>query len=128
MVSFTDYYNAISIDRVPSKTKTGKDSSKRFMKIEVRVLLSCKDFSFIESTQKKTLQHVAGGNTSNTVLKRLLWFFLKAPPLKKILQFQERIFFIKNTKATSSVSFWWWNTKPSLKERKKFFLKVPPLK
>ena len=72
MVSFTDYYNAISIDRVPSKTKTGKDSSKRFMKIEVRVLLSCKDLSFIESTHaKKTLQHVAGGNTSNTVLKRL---------------------------------------------------------
>ena len=33
MVSFADYYNAISIDRLPSKTKTGKDSSKRFMKI-----------------------------------------------------------------------------------------------
>ena len=27
MVSFTDHYNAISIDRLSSKTKTGKDSS-----------------------------------------------------------------------------------------------------
>ena len=26
MVSFTDHYNAISIDRLPSKTKIGKDS------------------------------------------------------------------------------------------------------
>ena len=33
MVSFTDHYNAISIDRLPSKTKIGKDSWKRFRKI-----------------------------------------------------------------------------------------------
>ena len=26
MVSFADHYNAISIDRLPSKTKIGKDS------------------------------------------------------------------------------------------------------
>ena len=26
MISFTDHYNAISIDRLPSKTKTGKES------------------------------------------------------------------------------------------------------
>ena len=26
MVSFIDYYNAITIDRLPSKTKVGKDS------------------------------------------------------------------------------------------------------
>ena len=26
MVSFTDHYNGISIDRLPSKTKIGKDS------------------------------------------------------------------------------------------------------
>ena len=26
MVSFTDHYNDISIDRLPSKTKNGKDS------------------------------------------------------------------------------------------------------
>ena len=32
MVSFTDHYNAISIDKLPSKTKIGKDSRKKFMK------------------------------------------------------------------------------------------------
>ena len=32
MISFNDHYNAISIDRLPSKTKIGKDSWKRFTK------------------------------------------------------------------------------------------------
>ena len=31
MVSSTDHYNAVSIDRLSSKTKIGKDSWKRFM-------------------------------------------------------------------------------------------------
>ena len=33
MVSYTDNYNTISIGRLPAKTKIGKDSWKRFMKI-----------------------------------------------------------------------------------------------
>ena len=50
--------------------------------------------SFLFKTQKTTtLQQVTGGNTSNIVLKRMLRYFLKAPPLKKVLQFQERIYF-----------------------------------
>ena len=32
-------------------------------------------------------QQVTGGNTPNLVLKRMLRYFLKIPPLKKILQF-----------------------------------------
>ena len=34
-----------------------------------------------------SLQQVTGGNTPNLVLKRMLGYFLKIPPLKKILQF-----------------------------------------
>ena len=34
-----------------------------------------------------SLQQMAGGNTPNLVLKRMLRYFLKIPPLKKILQF-----------------------------------------
>ena len=34
-----------------------------------------------------SLQEVIIGNTPNLVLKRMLRFFLKIPPLKKILQF-----------------------------------------
>ena len=53
-----------------------------------RVLLSDKDF-FIKNThtqKKKPLQQVTGGNTPNIDLKRMLRYFLKTPPLKKILQ------------------------------------------
>ena len=55
MVSITDHYNAMSIDRLPSKTEIGKDSWKRFMKI---VLLCQPEFSsatktsFLLKTQK----------------------------------------------------------------------------
>ena len=34
-----------------------------------------------------SLQQVTGENTPNLVLKRMLRYFLKIPPLKKILQF-----------------------------------------
>ena len=34
-----------------------------------------------------SLQQLTGGNTPNLVLKRILRYFLKIPPLKKILQF-----------------------------------------
>ena len=34
-----------------------------------------------------SLQQVTAGNTPNLVLKRMLRYFLKIPPLKKILQF-----------------------------------------
>ena len=97
MVSFTDHYNAISIDRLSSKTKIANDSWKRFMKI---ILLCKPEFSsatktfFLLKTQKTTtLQQVTGGNTPNIVLKRMLRYFLKTPPLKKILQFEDRICF-----------------------------------
>ena len=106
-----------------SKTKIGKDSWKRFMKI---ILLCKPEFSsatktsfFIKNTKKASLQQVTGGNTPNIVLKKMLRYFLKTPPvktykvlkrmleffvivspLKKILQFQERIcfFFLKTQK------------------------------
>ena len=44
--------------------------------------------------------------TQDLVLKRMLELFLTAPPLKKILLFQERIcfFFLKTQKTTSSAN------------------------
>ena len=87
MVSSTDHYNAISIDRLSSKTKIGKDSWKRFMKI---ILLCKPEFSsttktsiFLLKTQRtSTLQQVTGGKTPNIVLQRMLRYFLKGPTLK----------------------------------------------
>ena len=63
MVSFTDHYNAISIDRLGSKTKVGKNSWKRFRKINVfyvspsssqlqRLCVSKKKIAFSIKTQK----------------------------------------------------------------------------
>ena len=97
MVSLTDYYNAISIDRFPSKTKIGKDS--RYF----NSLLCKPEFSsatktflfFIKNTKKATtLQQGTDGNPPNLVLQRMLRYFLKIPPLKKRLQFQDRICFL----------------------------------
>ena len=111
MVSFTNHYNAISIDRLSSKTKIGKDSWKRFMKI----ILLCKPefssatktFFFIKNTKNN---HSSASDwweytkccfkenakvlskdptTQELVLKRMLELFLKVPPLKK-LQFQNQ--------------------------------------
>ena len=36
-----------------------------------------------------SLQQLTAGNTPNLVLKTMLRYFLKIPPLKKILQFQD---------------------------------------
>ena len=104
MVSFTDNYNAISIDTLPSKTKIGKDLWKKFRKVILFYVSpsspQLQTLRFLFKIQKlTTLQQVTGGNTPNIVLKRMLKHFLKTSPLKKILQFQERIcFFINNTK------------------------------
>ena len=38
-----------------------------------------------------SLQQVTGGTTPNLVLKRVLRYFLKIPPLKKILQLKTKI-------------------------------------
>ena len=103
MVSFSGHYDIISIDRLPSKTRTGKDK------------------------KTTTLQQVTGRNTSNLVLKGMLRYFLKIPPLKKVLEFQDRICcFIKSTKKTNhfSASFLWWNTKSSFKKNTRTFSKT----
>ena len=63
--------------------------------------------------------------TQDLVLKGMLELFLTVPPLKKILQFQERIcfFFLKTQKTTSSASVWWGNSKSSFKENARTFSK-----
>ena len=76
--------------------------------------------------KKPTLQQVSGGNTPNIVLKRILRYFLKTPPLKKILQFQEKklLSLLKTPKTTSSASFWLGNIKSSFKKNAKTFSKI----
>ena len=55
----------------------------------------------------------------------MLKLFLRVPPLKKILQFQERMcfFFLKTQKTTSSANAWRGNSKSSFKENARAFSK-----
>ena len=65
-----------------------------------------------------------GGNTPSIVLKRMLRYFLKAPLLRKYYNFKKEFaFLIKNTKAISSASAWWGNTKPSFRKNARTFSK-----
>ena len=133
LVSFTDHYNAISIDRLPSKTKI-ENSWKRFTKIILFYVLTSSPqlqrLPFLLETQKtNSLQQVTGGNSANIVLKRMLKHFLKTPPLKKILKFQERIsFFIKNKKQLLQQVSRGETPNLVLKRMLELFLKVIPLK
>ena len=85
IVFFTDLYNAIFIDRFPSKTKIGKDSWYFNNSLLCNPELSSisKSFLFLLKAQKKTtLQQVNSGKTINLVFKKMLELFLKI--LKKI--------------------------------------------
>ena len=63
MVSFTNHYNAISIDRLPSKTKIGKYSwyFNNSLYVYVRGLLSYKDFSFSINYKKNKNKYSCSG-------------------------------------------------------------------
>ena len=73
---------------------------------EIDSLLCKPDFSSatktslcIKKIKSNHYSKVTGGNATNIILKRMLRYFLKTPPLKKMLKFQEKICsFIKNTK------------------------------
>ena len=88
-----------------------------------RVLLSYIDLFFKKQktkTKKPTtnIQQVTDGNTPNLVLQKILRYFLRLPPPKKILQFQDRISFCNEhtIKNHSSASDWWGNTKFNFKD------------
>ena len=71
MVSFTDHYNAIYIERLSSEIR--KDSF-------LILLFYLQQRLFLVKTQKTNpLQQVTGGEKPNVVLKRML----ELPPLKK---------------------------------------------
>ena len=122
MVSFTDHYNAISTERLPSKTKIRKVSWYFNNSLLCKPKFPSVIKTFLFSLKRKKVLF-----SKWLVLKRMLRFFLKISPLKEILQFQDRIcffFLIKNTKSSHpSASDWWGNNKSSFKENARIFLK-----
>ena len=127
MVSFTDHYNAIYIDRLPSKFKIGKDSWYFTNSLLCKpVFSSARKTSFLLKTQKTTtLQQVTSGNTPNLVSKRILRYFLISTTQENItISRQNLLFLLKiQKKKTSSASAWWGNTKSSFKENARTFPK-----
>ena len=88
MVSLNDHYNAISIDRLSSNTKIGKDSWYS-LSCKTDLFSNIKNLVSLSKTQENNqFQKDAGGNTRNLVSKRMLGHFLKTPPLKKMLEIQ----------------------------------------
>ena len=80
MVSFTDHYKTIFIDRFPSKTKIGKGSwyFNNSLLCKPKFSLTTKTFLFSLKTQNTTtLQQVTGGKRLNLVLKKMLELFMK---------------------------------------------------
>ena len=122
MVSFTDNFNAISIERLSSKIKIVKDSRKRFMKI---ILLCKPEFSsatktsfFIENTKnnhsstsdwweytkycfKENAKLLSKNSTpQDLVLKRMILTFSNSSTTQENITISRKnlLFFLKNTK------------------------------
>ena len=80
MVSFTDHYKTIFIDRFPSKTKIGKGSwyFNNSLLCKPKFFLTTRTFLFSLKTQNTTiLQQVTSGKRLNLVLKKMLELFMK---------------------------------------------------
>ena len=70
MVSFTDHYNAISNDRLPSKSKIENDSwyFNNFLLCKPEFSSAAKTSFFVKNLKKTTtLQQMTGGETLNLV-------------------------------------------------------------
>ena len=131
MVPFTDYYNAISIDWLPSKTKIGKVLWYFNNSLLCKLNFSSAANTFFINKDKKAiiLQQVTGGNTPNLVLKRILRYF-PFKKTKKILQFQDIISRQKlKTHKTTTLQQVTGGEPPNLVLNKmlNLFLKIPPL-
>ena len=83
----------------------------------------------IKNTKTTTLEQVAGGNTPNLVLKRMLRYFSKGSTTQEYITISRKnLSLLKTQKATSSASVWWGTPNLVLKRMLEFFLKLPPLK
>ena len=75
MVTSADDNNAISIDRILSKTKIGKGSWYFNNSLLCKFEFSSANFFIIK--KNPTFQQVTGWNTPNLVLKKILRYFPK---------------------------------------------------
>ena len=84
------FYVSPSSPPLQSRFKENAKILSKNSTTQENITISRQNLLFLLKTQKTTtLQQVTGGKIPNLVLKRMLEPFLKTPPLKKILEFQD---------------------------------------
>ena len=84
------FYVSPSSPPLQSRFKENAKILSKNSTTQENITISRQNLLFLLKTQKTTtLQQVTGGKIPNLVLKRMLELFLKIPPLKKILEFQD---------------------------------------
>ena len=84
------FYVSPSSPPLQSRFKENAKILSKNSTTQENITISRQNLLFLLKTQKTTtLQQVTGGKIPNLVLKRTLELFLKIPPLKKILEFQD---------------------------------------
>ena len=110
MVSFTDHYDGISIDRLPWKIKIGKDSCTLIIVFYLSPISPQLQIIFFILLKTQTNNHSSASDwweyTKFCLKKRVMRYFSKIPPLKKILHCQDRILFYEKHKNQSLFSKW----------------------
>ena len=133
MVSFTDHYNAISIDRLPSKTKIGKDSwyFNNSVLCKPELFSATKTSFFIKNTNNNHSSASDWWEYTKSRFKENSKILSRNSTTQEnnTISRQTLLFFIKNTKKQSLQQVSGWDT-PNLvlKRMLELLLKVPPLK
>ena len=132
MVSLTDYYNAISIDRFPSKSKTGKDS-RYFNSLLCKPEFSSATKTFFLSKIQKNNHSSASDwweSTKSRFTENAKIFFKNSTTQENItISRQNLLSLLKTPKNNhSSASEWWGNTKSSFKKNVRTSSKIAPFK
>ena len=84
------FYVSPSSPPLQSRFKENAKILSKNSTTQENITISRQNLPFLLKAQKTTtLQQVTGGKIQNLVLKRMLEPFLKTPPLKKILEFQD---------------------------------------
>ena len=84
------FYVSPSSPPLQSRFKENAKILSKNSTTQENITISRQNLLFLLKTKKTTtLQQVTSGKIPNLVLKRMLEPFLKTPPLKKILEFQD---------------------------------------
>ena len=117
MVSFTDHYNAISIDRLPSKIKIGKDSwyFNNSLLCKPEFYPTYKDSFFIKNTKNKYSSASDCWEYTKYRFKENAKILAKNYTTQQNITISRLLFLLKTQKTSSSASAWSGNTKSSFK-------------